>query len=69
MQHAQPTPASIPTATTLLEPSLDNPPAQRAYSPPAIIFRARLEATAAFCGDAPNGKAFGTCGSDRTINS
>jgi len=53
----------------LTDGTVATPPLPVAYSPPAIIFRARLEATAAFCGDPPNGKSFGVCDSWGTLNS
>lgn len=68
MPLAQPVPAPARAVTPdhVIECVQTSPPP---YTAPAILFRARLEATAAFCGEAPFGKSFGVCDALGTINS
>jgi hypothetical protein len=65
--HPEPAPTAMPASAT--DSALSTPSLPVVYEPPAIIFRARLEATAAFCGEAPYGKSFGVCDSFGSINS
>ena len=64
-----PEPGSDATPASLTVATQTGPPLPAAYTPPAIIFRAPLEATAAFCGERPYGKSFGPCDALGTLNS